>query len=149
MSPVSLVWLAWPVRWRLHSWDVLPIEVTPASPTLTPGATLQLNATAFSCSGALSGITFTWASTQSSIVSVTSTGVVQGMAIGGPVRVTASAQTKTGGADVTVGLVPVASVDVVPPTATIGLSRTAQLTALALDADGNELGGWRGIWARS
>lgn len=125
------------------------IEVTPASPTLTPGATLQLNATAFSCSGALSGITFTWASTQSSIVSVTSTGVVQGMAIGGPVRVTASAQTKTGGADVTVGLVPVASVDVVPPTATIGLSRTAQLTALALDADGNELPDRAVTWSSS
>lgn len=125
------------------------IEVTPASPTVTPGATLQLTATAYSCSGALGGITFTWASAQSSVVSVTSSGMVQGMTVGGPVRITASAQNKSGSADVTVGLVPVASVEVLPATATIGVTRTAQLTATALDADGTELPDRAVTWSTS
>ncbi len=125
------------------------IEVTPASPTVTPGATLQLTATAFSCSGPLSGIAFAWTSAQASVVTVTSSGVVQGVTTGGPVRVTASAQNKTGGSDVTVGLVPVASVEVLPATATIGISRTAQFTARALDADGNELPDREVTWSTS
>lgn len=123
------------------------IEVTPSSPSLTPGATAQLTATAYSCSGALAGIPFTWESAQSSIVTVTAAGIIAGVMPGGPVRVTAKAQGKEGAASVTVGLVPVASVEVIPATASVGIGRSAQLTARVLDADGNELTGRTVAWS--
>lgn len=75
----------------------------------TPGAnipvgrTAQLSAVAFDQTGAqLIGVTFEWSSSDKTIATVSSTGVVTGVALGSA-RISAKAGTVFGFADVTIG----------------------------------------------
>ena len=123
------------------------IEVSPPSPTVTPGQTLPLSATAFSCAGPLGSVAFTWESQNTAIATVSATGVVSGIATGGPVQVIARAQGKQGAASVTVGQVRVSSVTVTPSPTVVGVARTAQLTVHAFDAEGDEVTGRAATWS--
>lgn len=79
------------------------VTVTPPAPSVTVGQTVLLTASAFSAGGApLTGRTFTWTSANSAIASVDQTGLVTGVAAGGPVRIIVSAEGKADTADVTV-----------------------------------------------
>lgn len=123
------------------------IEVAPSSSTVSPGQTLTLVATAYSCAGVLGSVPFTWESQNTAIATVSTAGVVSGVASGGPVQIIARAQGKQGAASVTVGSVPVASVAVTPNPTSVGVGRTAQLTARAFDAQGGELAGRVATWS--
>jgi uncharacterized protein YjdB len=82
---------------------IATIVVTPSSVQLYPGQSQQLTATALDANGApLSGRTFTWSSANPAIVSVDPSGRVSGLALGGPVTVTASSEGKSGTASVRV-----------------------------------------------
>ncbi len=123
------------------------IEVSPASAMVTPGQATTLTAQAFSCAGPISPVAFTWESANPAVATVTAAGVVTGVATGGPVQVIARAQGKQAAASVTVGLVPVVAVTVTPGTTTVGVGRTAQLTAHAFDGSGHELADRGATWS--
>jgi len=89
---------------------VASVSVTPAAAQLATGSTRQLTATLQDVLGnALTGRTITWTSSNSSIASVSPSGLVTAIAPGGPVTVTATSEGRAGGAEITV-LAPITSV---------------------------------------
>jgi hypothetical protein len=81
---------------------VATVVVTPASPTVAVLATLQLSAALSDSTGtALSGRTVTWSSSNTAVATVSTSGLVSGIAIGSA-TVTASAEGKSATAVVTV-----------------------------------------------
>jgi YVTN family beta-propeller protein len=129
---------------------VTTVTVTPPASTLgSIGETLQLTATATDANGTtVSGLPVTWSSSNATVASVSTTGLVTAVANGGPVTITATEGGKSGTATVTVAQV-VASVDVTPPTFTLtALGATAQLTASPLDATGHLMAG-AATWSSS
>lgn len=89
---------------------VANIVIQPASTSLVVATTAALGAVARNAAGQiLGGKTFTWSSATPSVASVSSTGVVTGVAIGGPVTVTAAAEGKSATGAVTVVATPSSS----------------------------------------
>src|SRR6266568_2587218 len=129
---------------------VASVDVTPASASVQAGATVQLTATPKDSAGnPLSGRVVTWASGDTTIAKVDASGLVSGKAVGGPVTITATSEGKSGSSGVTVTAVPVASVDVSPPNATVLAGTTLQLTGTPKDANGNPLTGRTVTWQTS
>ncbi len=129
--------------------QVLSIDVTPASQTLSVGATVQLSAVPKDASGnALSGRAVTWATSSVQTASVSATGLVTGVAPGSA-SVTATSEGKSGSSAITVIVPPVATVEVSPPTATVQTGATLQLSAVMKDASGNVLTGRTVTWSTS
>ena len=129
---------------------VASVDVTPSPATVFVGATLQLTATPKDANGnPLSGRPVTWTSSDENIATVDATGLVTGKAVGGPISVSATSEGKSGTATITVTLVPVASVAVDPPTASVLVGSTVQLTATPKDANGNPLTGRTVAWTTS
>ncbi|HEV8364355.1 MAG TPA: Ig-like domain-containing protein [Gemmatimonadaceae bacterium] len=86
------------------------IVLQPASTSVVVGTTAALGAVARNLAGQiLGGKTFTWSSATPNIASVSATGVVTGVAVGGPVTVTAAAEGKSATAAVTVVATPSSS----------------------------------------
>ncbi len=117
------------------------VEVTPASQFFTfGGETDQLTATAYDAGGtAVSSVTsFTWASTNTGVATVSTDGLVTAVA-DGSATVTASASEQVGTASVTVAR-SVASIGVTPATTTLSaVGATQALSAVAYDAGGTVL----------
>jgi hypothetical protein len=79
------------------------IEITPPQTAVLVGASTELVATAYDAQGQpLPDRIPVWTSNAPTIAAVTSTGIVLGMAEGGPVTITASAEGKSGSALITV-----------------------------------------------
>src|SRR5207249_500080 len=73
---------------------VAAVTVTPSSGTVAIGQTVQLTATTRDASGnPLTGRVITWQSSNSAIASVNGSGLVSGVAAGGPVTITATRST--------------------------------------------------------
>src|SRR5438067_1844997 len=126
---------------------VASVTVTPRTLTVGVGATAQLTATPKDANGtALTGRVVTWASDNTAVATVSSMGLVRGVAQG-QATITATSETKSGTAAITVIQVPVASVTVTPATPTVFLGQTVQLTATPKDANGNVLNGRVVTWA--
>ena len=103
---------------------VASVEVTPGTATLTPPATVQLTAVAKDASGnALTGKTISWNSSATAVASVSSSGLVTGVAAG-TATISASSDGKQGQATVTVVAHPdgpiVARGDIGPQGGTLG-----------------------------
>jgi uncharacterized protein YjdB len=122
------------------------IEVDPATLSVADGESAQLTARAFSCDGSQLPATFTWQSSDATTVSVSPSGLVSGVKLGGPVAVRAAAQGKEGSAAISIVARAVASVRVEPATANVAVGRTSTLVARAFDAQGNELPGRTATW---
>src|SRR2546426_561757 len=128
--------------------SVASVAVAPATATVPVGQTVQLTATTKDANGTvLTGRTVTWATSNAALATVSGTGVVTGVAAGGPVTVTATSEGQSGTAAISVIPVPVASVTVAPATATVQVGQTVQLTATTKDANGNILTGRTVTWA--
>ncbi|MBP2648347.1 MAG: Peptidase families and domain protein [Gemmatimonadetes bacterium] len=124
------------------------IEVQPPVASMADGGSLQLEARAFSCDGSQLALpAVTWSSADATTVSVSATGMAQGVKVGGPVAVTAAAQGKQGSAQLTVVSRAVASVTVEPATATVAAGRTSNLVVKAFDTQGRELAGRTAAWS--
>ena len=120
---------------------VATVAVTPTANALIVGQTAALVATAKDASGnVIAGRAVQWATSNASIATVTAAGVVTAVAEG-TTTVSAIVEGKTGQATVSVSPVPVASVRLTPRTAVLDPGATRQLTAVAVDADGNVLEG--------
>src|SRR5439155_774969 len=127
---------------------VASVTVTPRTLTVGVGATAQLTATPKEANGtALTGRVVTWASDNTTVATVSSMGLVGGVAQG-QATITATSEGQSGTAALTV-VVLVASVTVTPTPATVGIGQTVQLTATPKDANGNVLTGRGVTWARN
>jgi len=128
---------------------VASVAVSPSSAAVLVGSTVQLTATPLDASGnPLGGRTITWTSSAPGVATVSASGVVTGVSVGGA-TITATSEGKSGSSAITVNPVPVASVAVSPAAATVGVGSTVQLTATPLDANGNPLTGRTVAWATS
>ena len=129
---------------------VASVTVTPATASLNVGQTVQLTATPKDANGnPLTGRVITWQSSDNTIASVNSSGLVTGVGAGGPVTITATSEGQSGTATVNVTLAPVASVTVTPSSANVAITGTVQLTATPKDANGNPLTGRAISWSSS
>jgi hypothetical protein len=127
---------------------VATVTVTPPTSTIAPGGTVQLQAATQDAGGAsLTGREITWSSSDNAVATVSSTGLVTGVA-GGTATITGSSEGKSGTAAVVVQT-PVASVVVQPDAAGLTASETAQLVAVVLDAAGNALTDREVSWSSS
>ncbi|HXW97797.1 MAG TPA: DUF4038 domain-containing protein, partial [Gemmatimonadales bacterium] len=84
---------------------VATVTVTPASASIMVGQSVPLTATTKDASGnVLTGRVISWASSDPGTASVGATGVVTGVAPGGPVTITATSEGQSGTASVTVAV---------------------------------------------
>jgi Big-like domain-containing protein/calcineurin-like phosphoesterase family protein len=128
--------------------SVKSVSVQPSSATVDVGHTVQLTATA----KPRKVTSFTWSSSNTSVATVSPTGLsptglVTGVAAG-TATITAASGSARGTATITVRAttVPVASVTVTPNPASVGVGATVQLTATLKDANGNVLTGRTVAW---
>ena len=115
------------------------VEVTPmASSLMEAGDTVQLTAEVRGLTGnSLRGREVTWSSSHTSVATVFQDGFVTAVA-DGESRISATSEGKTGTASVYVGAA-AATLEVTPEQSEIEVGGTVQLTAVAMDADGNTL----------
>lgn len=131
----------------------------PAPPVLTslsvslPGGTVIIGQSATATAAGLDQFgaaiatgAVTWSTGSAAVANVNGNGVVTGVAIG-QTQVIASVSGKQGQATVNVTPIPVASVTVSPPTATVSVGATQQMTATTLDGSGNTLTGRVVTWS--
>jgi uncharacterized protein YjdB len=129
---------------------VATVAVTPPSANVVVGATQQLTALLKDANGnVLTGRTVTWSSSNTAAATVDATGLVTGVAAGGPVTITATSETKTGTSSITVNPVPVATVILSAPTTPMIVGGTQVLTAVTKDSNGNVLTGRTVSWVSS
>jgi M6 family metalloprotease-like protein len=102
---------------------VSTITLSPASVSLSTGTTRQFNATLRDAAGnALAGRAVTWTSDAPAVATVSASGLVTGVAAGGPVTLSATAEGVTGRASVTVTTAPVVGTLITSGVPVAGLS---------------------------
>jgi uncharacterized protein YjdB len=134
---------------KVANLPVASVTVSPNPATVYLGASVQLAASLKDANGSpLSGRTVVWTTSNGTVASVDSTGLVTGIAVG-TATITATSEGQTGTATLTVSIVPVASVVVAPSAANILVGGTVQLTATARDSTGAVLAGRAITWSSS
>lgn len=129
---------------------VATVVLSPATGSVVAGATLQLTASVRDSRGnVLSDRPVAWTSSNSAVASVSAEGLVSGVAQGGPVTISASAEGIVGSATITVLPPPVATVSLTPQTFSVGVGASVQLTATLRDGAGNIVTGRPIIWSTS
>lgn len=129
--------------------DVAEVIVAPLTATVVVGSTLPLQASLRDAAGQLvDGPAVVWTVQDTTIATVSSTGVVTGRAVGST-QVAASANGRSGLASLTVLPVPVATVSVSPAHVDLTPGSRASLTAVTADAAGRSLDGRTVLWASS
>ena len=129
---------------------VVSVTVVPNGVTMQVADLRQLSAAITSASGGiLPGRDVTWTSSNPALVSVSPAGQATGVAIGGPVTVTATCEGIAGTAVIVVAPPPVAAVTVTPAASTVAQGATVQLTSTERDASGNVLTGRARSWSSS
>lgn len=119
---------------------VASVTVSPQASSLSPGQGTQLIATPRDAQGnALANRAVSWVSTNPAVATVSQTGLVAALTVGGPVTIIASSEGQDGSAIVTVVPPPVASVTVSPAAPALTPLAVAQLTPTVRDAQGNAL----------
>lgn len=128
---------------------VATVTVQPSTATIASGSMTTLSATVTDQNGSvLTDRVVTWSSSDPSVATVSSSGVVTGLLVG-TATITASSGGKSGSATVTVTAGPIASVRVTPATTSLAIGERADLTAVAFDAAGNPISGVSFTWASS
>jgi uncharacterized protein YjdB len=125
------------------------VIVTPAQLLLQEGNTAPLTVQVLDGTGvAIPNSVVTFTTSDAAIATVSSAGVVSGIAPG-EATISATSGGKTGTAIVTVTPIPVGSVVVSPATPSLQVGRTLTLTAQALSASGQPLNGRTVTWSSS
>ena len=125
------------------------VTVQPQGPSIVQGASVQLSATVRDVNGNIvTDRAVTWSSSNTTQAVVSPTGIVTGVAPG-TVIITATSEGKSGTTSVTITPVPVGSVTVAPPSATIRMSKTATLTATVKDSVGTVVTNRPVAWSSS
>ncbi|HZS58647.1 MAG TPA: Ig-like domain-containing protein [Gemmatimonadaceae bacterium] len=131
---------------------VATVTLAPSSSSIAATQTQQLTATLKDAGGTvLTGRTITWSSSNTSVATVSASGLVSptGLNDTGTVTITATSGTAMGTATVTITADPVTSVTVAPPSSSISATQTQQLTATLKDAGGTVLTGRAVTWSSS
>lgn len=125
---------------------VASVVINPNTGSVIVGRTLQLIAAPLDANGgSLAGRVVTWSSSNASMASVSSTGLVTGVSAG-RVTITATSEGKSGTSTITSTLAPVDTVTVTPAAPTIASGQTVQLSTRLADASGNTLSGRTITW---
>jgi uncharacterized protein YjdB len=125
------------------------VTVSPSATSIVVGTTTQFQATTVGSHGdVLTGRTVTWSSGNAAVASVSTGGLVSGVAPGGPVTITATSEGTSGSAQITVTAVPVATVTV-SGGGSVRVYEMLRLTATTKDANGNILVGRDVTWSSS
>jgi uncharacterized protein YjdB len=146
---VCLVAVAACAESAVETIPVASIDVTPDTATVRAGGSLSMSARVLDSTGAtidVGGVV--WSSSNASVASVSSAGVVTAL-LPGTARIAVSAGGKSATADITVAARDVASVVVNPPTLSIRVGVSTPLQALTLDAEGGTLTGRAVTWNSS
>ncbi len=129
--------------------EVAEVAVAPLTASVTVGGTLPLQATVRDASGqAIAGHSVIWSVQDTSIATISATGVVSARTIGST-QVAASVNGVSGLAAITVTPVPVASITVTPARVDLTPAAHASLAAVPYDAAGHALDGRAIVWASS
>jgi uncharacterized protein YjdB len=113
------------------------VDVTPDSATLQAAATVQLTATVKDTAGnVVTGKPVTWRSKDTTVVTVSATGLVTGVSQGTTYVVATSASQKDS-ARITVAPPPVASIQLRPAPVNLGLGQSGRVAVTLLDAGGH------------
>src|SRR5207245_3478297 len=124
-------------------------KVTPAVGSLPSGTAVQPTATtADSAGNLLAGRSISWSSSDATVASVSTSGLVTSVAQGSA-SITATSEGQSTAVPITVTTVPVASLQVSPASANMFVGQTLSLTATPKDAAGNTLTGRPVTWASS
>jgi uncharacterized protein YjdB len=146
---VCLVAVAACAESAVETIPVASIDVTPDTATVRAGGSLSMSARVLDSTGAtidVGGVV--WSSSNASVASVSSAGVVTAL-LPGTARIAVSAGGKSATADIIVAARDVASVVVNPPTLSIRVGVSTPLQALTLDAEGGTLTGRAVTWNSS
>src|SRR5438552_2329880 len=128
---------------------VATVTVAPPSAGLNTGQTVQLSATTKDSAGnVLAGRVVTWGSSAPSVATVTSGGLVTGVAAG-TATMTATSEGRRRTSAATVTFVPVSTVTVTPASANLAVGQTVQRTATTKDANRSPLSGRTITWSSS
>ncbi len=132
--------------------SISSITVAPTPAFVAVHGTQQLTATVRdSLNNAIPGLTVTWQSNNPGVATVSTTGLVTGVAVGSVV-ISASIGGYLGTSNVTVQTVITlgpSSVAVAPTSATVGIGRTVQFSATATDSTGNTFPNATATWTSS
>ncbi|HWV36855.1 MAG TPA: Ig-like domain-containing protein [Vulgatibacter sp.] len=125
------------------------VEVTPADATVEEAKTVQLRAIARNAEGReLSGVTFSWRTTDETVATVDGSGLVTGL-LPGSTQVVAEAEGHSGASRVEVTTGKVASVSIEPARSTIGLGQEITFQAVAKNDEGGALADRTATWSSS
>lgn len=128
---------------------VATVELSPATNALQVGQTVQLTPALKDASGnVLTGRHVTWGSSAAGTVSVSSSGLATAVD-SGTASIIATSEGKSGSATFTVQLAPVNALVLTPPTSTILVAQTVQLSAAITDSAGHTLTGRAIAWNSS
>ena len=130
---------------------VTTVTVSPGSATVGVGGTSALESTVNDQNGnAMTGQTVTWSSSNTAAATVSSSGVVTGVAAGSA-TITATSSGRTGTSTITVTAVPlvVTTVTVAPPAISIVAGTTTTLQSTVNDQNGNAMTGQTVTWSSS
>lgn len=113
------------------------VSVGPSSPSVTIGKTQQMSATATYDNGSTDTVTTSasWSTSDATIATVSSTGLVTGVA-SGSATISATVDGVSGSTTVTVTVADLKSISVTPTSYTISSGQTEQYDAIGLLADG-------------
>jgi uncharacterized protein YjdB len=116
---------------------LVSIAVTPSAPSIAKGTSQQFTATGHYTDNSTQNITASvnWTSSGTGIATINTAGLATGVAIGGPVTITAASGTITGIASLTVTSPTLVSIAVTPASATIVKGNTQQYTATGTYTD--------------
>ncbi len=141
----AAVWIAACQEVDVTAVDVMHVEVSPSTATISIGQQRQLTATLRDAAGnQLYGRVVNWSTENDGIASVTLDGQVRGVGTG-TTRVTASSGGRSGTATISVAL-PVATVEVTPSSVGLRVSESRQLQAVARRTDGTTAPGLPVAW---
>jgi uncharacterized protein YjdB len=129
--------------------DACSVTVAPAAVTLPINGSTALAGTAFDCTGnSILNKRISFSSSNPAVATVSPVGVVIGVAVGGA-TISASANGKSASTEVTVTPEAAATVTITPSTLLLRKTNTRQLTAVARNAQNNEVKGRTFRWTTS
>jgi hypothetical protein len=126
--------------------SVATVDLAPATNALLSGETVQLTPSLKDASGnVLTGRSVSWGSSSATVVSVNSSGLATAHD-SGTATIFATSEGKNGSASFTVTLVPVNALVLTPPTSSLLVAQTVQLTTALTDTAGHTLTGRAVAW---
>lgn len=126
---------------------VASVHVTPTQQVIKVGQTFQFQAQPLDAQGnPLTGRVVTWSSADPTVATISSAGLVTGVSVG-PTTITATSEGVQGTAALAVGAPTPVTIVIAPPSISIIVGQTSQLTATVKDSSGAVIAGAPVTWS--